>query len=94
MLLFVFVFVLYTLNGHNILVDNGLNMNTYESIHDISNDEHKRFEEINSELFKKRIIGTNYTTETINGRHIKYYITDTGDWHLGIIVCVYFFNVC
>ena len=61
-------------------------MKAHDGLHDSDDVEHQRFEEINHDIFMSRVVGVNYTEETINGERIKYYITDTGDWHLGMFV--------
>ena len=47
------------------------------------------FETINQHIFRQRIIGYNYTSNKINGKRIKYCITDNGNWHIGIRICIF-----
>ena len=42
------------------------------------------FETINDKIFYDRVVGHNYTSETIFGEKVKYYITNDGYWHLGM----------
>ena len=70
-------------NGHSHkeshLHESSLNMESYHE-HEID------FETINEVTFQKRIVGYNYTQEKIGGKHIKYYITDNGNWHIGMLI--------
>jgi len=65
--------------GHN---TNDIHTHPHSHSHSNDDNDEMTFESVNEKVFQKRIVGYNYTKETIGGKHIKYYITDTGHWHI------------
>ena len=66
--------------------DSHTHTHSHESLLNIeTHNEHEfDFETINEETFQNRVVGYNYTQEKIGGKRMKYYITDNGNWHIGM----------